>query len=173
MNGRRRMPVTLTPCPMLACTAKDRNRFAARCPGATFSNASVRESRRLHSAAQPPEIQLVAGVSQARRNEKEQDAKSRSAKTPIDPRWLTTHFYGRSADFRNVSRWLCGKRRFSGRIFDPPMDFAKEAEAAGAYGENVRDPAQIAGALQRGMDQVRAGKPAVLAFWLPRFLQDD
>ena len=39
--------------------------------------------------------------------------------------------------------------------FDPPIDFAKEAEAAGAYGENVKDPAQVGPALQRGLAQIR------------------
>jgi hypothetical protein len=33
---------------------------------------------------------------------------------------------------------------YDGGYFDPPIDFAKEAEAAGAFGENVRDPAEIA-----------------------------
>jgi acetolactate synthase-1/2/3 large subunit len=49
----------------------------------------------------------------------------------------------------------------------------KEAEAAGAYGENVRDPAELDGALQRALAQVRSGKPAVVAVWLPRHLQSD
>ena len=65
------------------------------------------------------------------------------------------------------------KGGFDGGYFDPPMDFAKEAEAAGAYGENVRDPAELDGALQRGLAQVRSGKPAVVAVWLPRHLQSD
>jgi acetolactate synthase-1/2/3 large subunit len=65
------------------------------------------------------------------------------------------------------------KSGFDGGYFDPPMDFAKEAEAAGAYGENVRDPAELDGALQRAMAQVRSGKPAVVAVWLPRHLQSD
>ena len=60
-----------------------------------------------------------------------------------------------------------------GGYFDPPIDFAKEAEAAGAYGENVRDPAQMAPALQRGLAQIRNGIPAVIAVWLPRMLQED
>jgi acetolactate synthase-1/2/3 large subunit len=62
---------------------------------------------------------------------------------------------------------------FEGGYFDPPIDFAREAEAAGAYGENVRDPAQIASALQRGLAQIRNGIPAVIAVWLPRMLQKD
>ena len=33
---------------------------------------------------------------------------------------------------------------FDGGYLEPAMDFAKEAEAAGAYGENVRDPREVA-----------------------------
>ena len=54
--------------------------------------------------------------------------------------------------------------------FDPPIDFAKEAEAAGAYGENVKDPAEVGPALQRGLAQIRAGTPAVIAVWLPKVM---
>jgi len=57
--------------------------------------------------------------------------------------------------------------------FDPPIDFAKEAEAAGAYGENVKDPAEVGPALKRGMEQIRNGRPAVIAVWLPKLLRDD
>jgi acetolactate synthase-1/2/3 large subunit len=57
--------------------------------------------------------------------------------------------------------------------FDPPIDFAKEAEAAGAYGENVRDPAQVGPALQRGLEQIRAGTPAVIAVWLPKIMREE
>jgi acetolactate synthase-1/2/3 large subunit len=60
-----------------------------------------------------------------------------------------------------------------GGYFDPPIDLAREAEAAGAYGENVRDPAEVAPALRRGLEKVRAGAPAVISIWLPRILQDD
>ena len=62
---------------------------------------------------------------------------------------------------------------FEGGYFDPPIDFAREAEAAGAYGENVRDPAEIGPALRRGLAQIRAGKPAVIAVWLARLMQRD
>jgi len=62
---------------------------------------------------------------------------------------------------------------FEGGYFDPPIDFAKEAEAAGAYGENVRDPAEVPAALQRGLEQTRAGKPAVISVWLKRLEGDD
>ena len=48
-----------------------------------------------------------------------------------------------------------------------------EARAAGAYGENVRDPREIEPAIRRGLAKVRAGQPAVVAVWLPKLLQAD
>lgn len=65
------------------------------------------------------------------------------------------------------------KSQYDGGYFDPPIDFAKEAEAAGAYGENVRDPAEVGPALERGLAKIRSGIPAVIAVWLPRLLQQD
>jgi acetolactate synthase-1/2/3 large subunit len=65
------------------------------------------------------------------------------------------------------------KANYDGGYFDPPIDFAKEAEAAGAYGENVRDPAQVEPALRRGLERIRAGQPAVISVWLARLLQKD
>ena len=65
------------------------------------------------------------------------------------------------------------KADYAGGYFDPPIDFAKEAEACGAYGENVRDPAEVGPALKRGLAQIRSGKPAVIAVWLPRLGQKD
>jgi acetolactate synthase I/II/III large subunit len=62
---------------------------------------------------------------------------------------------------------------FEGGYFDPPVDFAREAEAAGAYGENVRDPGEIRAALTRGREQIRRGIPAVISVWLPRILKQD
>jgi acetolactate synthase-1/2/3 large subunit len=62
---------------------------------------------------------------------------------------------------------------YQGGYFDPPIDFAREAEAAGAYGENVRDPADIRAALARGREQIRRGVPAVISVWLPRILKAD
>jgi acetolactate synthase-1/2/3 large subunit len=60
-----------------------------------------------------------------------------------------------------------------GGYFDPPIDFAKEAEAAGAYGENVRDPGEIGPALRRGLEQVRNGTPALISIWLPKLVSND
>jgi acetolactate synthase-1/2/3 large subunit len=57
-----------------------------------------------------------------------------------------------------------------GGYFDPPIDFAKEALAAGAHGENVADPAGVNAALERGRAATRAGQPAVVAIQLPRLL---
>jgi acetolactate synthase-1/2/3 large subunit len=57
------------------------------------------------------------------------------------------------------------KAGYEGGVF-PPMDFAKEAEACGAYGENVTDPAEIAPALKRAREANNAGKPAVVSVWV-------
>jgi acetolactate synthase-1/2/3 large subunit len=65
------------------------------------------------------------------------------------------------------------KANYDGGYFDPPIDFAKEAEAAGCYGENVTDPAQVEAALRRGLKKIREGTPAVISVWLPRLLQKD
>lgn len=62
---------------------------------------------------------------------------------------------------------------YEGGYFDPPIDFAKEAEAAGAYGENVRDAGEIMPALRRGREQIRRGVPAVISVRLPRIFKDD
>ncbi len=62
---------------------------------------------------------------------------------------------------------------YPGGYFDPPIDFAKEAEAAGAYGENVRDPAELGPAIKRGLAQVRRGTPAVVSVWEPRIGHKD
>ncbi len=43
------------------------------------------------------------------------------------------------------------------------IDFAKEAEACGAYGENVRDPGEIQAALRRAREANGRGLPAVIA----------
>ncbi len=64
------------------------------------------------------------------------------------------------------------KAGYEGGYFDPPIDFALEAQSAGAYGENVRDPADIGPALQRGLRSIREGRPAVIAVWLPKLLAD-
>ncbi|MBT5840296.1 MAG: hypothetical protein HOH80_14950, partial [Rhodospirillaceae bacterium] len=59
---------------------------------------------------------------------------------------------------------------YEGGYFDPPIDFAAEAASAGAYGENVDDPAEVGPAIQRGLEQIRAGKPAVISVWLKRLI---
>jgi acetolactate synthase-1/2/3 large subunit len=65
------------------------------------------------------------------------------------------------------------RSNFEGGYFDPPIDFAKEAEAAGAYGETVRDPADVMPALQRGLRETREGRPAVVSIWLQRLEGGD
>jgi acetolactate synthase-1/2/3 large subunit len=68
---------------------------------------------------------------------------------------------------------FAAKGGYDGGYFDPPVDFAQEAESAGAYGENVRDPADVRAAIQRGLQSIRAGRPAVIAVWLPKLLEDS
>jgi acetolactate synthase-1/2/3 large subunit len=58
------------------------------------------------------------------------------------------------------------KTGYEGGTFDPPMDFAKEAEACGGWGENVRDPGQIRPALQRAREANERGLPAVVSVWI-------
>jgi acetolactate synthase-1/2/3 large subunit len=65
------------------------------------------------------------------------------------------------------------KGGYHGGYFDPPIDFAREAEAAGAYGENVTDPAEVEPALRRGLKSIRDGVSAVISVRLPRYLQAD
>lgn len=61
---------------------------------------------------------------------------------------------------------------YEGGLFDPPPDFAKLAEAAGGYGETVSEPDEVAPALQRALDQVHRGSPAVIAAMLPTAVEE-
>jgi acetolactate synthase-1/2/3 large subunit len=56
---------------------------------------------------------------------------------------------------------------YAGGSFDPPTDFAKLAESAGGYGENVTQAAEVGPALARGLKQVRDGLPAIIAVRVP------
>jgi acetolactate synthase-1/2/3 large subunit len=49
-----------------------------------------------------------------------------------------------------------------GATYAPAMDFAKIAEAGGAHGEQVADPAAVAGAIARCLEAVRSGRSALL-----------
>jgi acetolactate synthase-1/2/3 large subunit len=49
-----------------------------------------------------------------------------------------------------------------GSTYGPTMDFAKIAQAAGAHGELVSDPAAVDGAIMRCLQAVRSGRSAVL-----------
>lgn len=74
---------------------------------------------------------------------------------------------------RSYPDGYASKAGYHGGYFDPPIDFAKEAEAAGAYGENVTDPAEVGPAIQRGLENIRSGTSAVISVRLPRYLQKD
>jgi acetolactate synthase-1/2/3 large subunit len=50
------------------------------------------------------------------------------------------------------------------RATDISGDYAAMARAFGGYGERITDPAEIVPAIKRGIEQTRAGKPALLEF---------
>jgi thiamine pyrophosphate-dependent acetolactate synthase large subunit-like protein len=62
---------------------------------------------------------------------------------------------------------------FAGGTFDPPPDYAKIAEAANGYGENVREPDALIPALKRGLAAVRKGSPAIVGVWLPTLIEEQ
>ncbi|OGO23488.1 MAG: hypothetical protein A2144_00235 [Chloroflexi bacterium RBG_16_50_9] len=51
---------------------------------------------------------------------------------------------------------------FNGADLSPAVDFTRVAQACGAYAEKVTQPAELPGALQRGLAAVRSGQAAVL-----------
>jgi acetolactate synthase I/II/III large subunit len=80
---------------------------------------------------------------------------------------------GTTALQRDFPVGFAEQTEYLGGYFDPPIDFAKEAAAAGAYGENVDEPAEIRDALERGLRATRSGVPAVVSVRLPRIYQHD
>jgi acetolactate synthase-1/2/3 large subunit len=57
---------------------------------------------------------------------------------------------------------------YSGGTFDPPPDFAAQAEAAGGYGARVTEPSELLETLKRARQAVeREGRAAVVDVWLP------
>lgn len=73
----------------------------------------------------------------------------------------------------NYPNGFAARAGYDGGYIEPAIDFGREAEAVGAYGETVRDPAELDAALRRGIERVRAGQPAVISIWLARLLQED
>jgi acetolactate synthase-1/2/3 large subunit len=57
---------------------------------------------------------------------------------------------------------FAGKAGFNGSNLSPSPNFSMIAQAMGAYGEKVVDPAKLPGALQRAIDAVKSGQSAVL-----------
>ncbi|HZD16748.1 MAG TPA: thiamine pyrophosphate-dependent enzyme, partial [Actinomycetota bacterium] len=57
---------------------------------------------------------------------------------------------------------------YSGGTFDPPPDFAAQAEAAGGFGAKVTEPGELVEILKKARLAVeRDGRPAVVDVWLP------
>ncbi len=52
-------------------------------------------------------------------------------------------------------------------LLAPQMEFAKVAEAAGAYGETVADPEAVPGAIRRCLKEVRGGRAALMHVRVP------
>jgi acetolactate synthase-1/2/3 large subunit len=61
----------------------------------------------------------------------------------------------------------------TGGWFDPCPNYSGEAAASGAYGEKVTDPAEVGPAIQRGLQAVREGAPAVLDMWMPKHVTGE
>jgi acetolactate synthase I/II/III large subunit len=61
----------------------------------------------------------------------------------------------------------------TGGWFDPCPNYSGEAAASGAYGEKVTDPDQVGPAIQRGLEAVAEGAPAVLDIWLPKHVTGE
>jgi acetolactate synthase-1/2/3 large subunit len=57
---------------------------------------------------------------------------------------------------------------YEGGYLEPAVDFAREAAAAGAHGENVEDPERILPALEEGRRRTREGVPAVISIRVPK-----
>ena len=57
---------------------------------------------------------------------------------------------------------FAGKSGFNGSDLSPSPNFAMIAQAMGAYGEKVTEPDKLEGALNRALDAVKSGIPAVL-----------
>jgi acetolactate synthase-1/2/3 large subunit len=60
---------------------------------------------------------------------------------------------------------------YEGGTFEPTPNFAKLAEAANGYGEQVTELSQLAPALQRGLEHTRNDTPAVIAVRVPGPMQ--
>jgi acetolactate synthase-1/2/3 large subunit len=56
---------------------------------------------------------------------------------------------------------------YEGGTFEPTPDFARLAEAANSYGEQVTELSQLAPALRRGLEHTRNHTPAVIAVRVP------
>jgi len=68
---------------------------------------------------------------------------------------------------------FAAKAGYDDGYLEPALDFTKDAESAGAYGETVTDPNKTAAALRRGPAKTRAGNSAVITVWLGQLLKKD
>ena len=108
--------------------------------------------------------------------------------TPLPALWSAAHYKAAFLTVvftnRSYSTGTSGLKRtypsgvvartgnYEGGLFDPPPDFGKLAECVNGYGETVREPEALAGALRRGLDAVRKGSPAIISAYLPTVVEE-
>jgi acetolactate synthase-1/2/3 large subunit len=78
-----------------------------------------------------------------------------------------TYSTGTASLARSYPEGYAAAAGYVGGRFDPVPRFEKLADVVGGFGEHVTDVAELAGALQRGLDSVRANVPAVIAVDVP------
>jgi acetolactate synthase I/II/III large subunit len=63
---------------------------------------------------------------------------------------------------------------FTGGTFDPPPDFAAQAEAAGGFGRKVLEPSELLDALKEARRAVEVDRrPAVVDVWMPSHITGE
>jgi len=108
--------------------------------------------------------------------------------TPLPALWSAAHYKAAFLTVvftnRSYSTGTSGLKRtypggvaartgnYEGGLLDPAPDFGKLAESVNGYGETVREPEALAGALRRGLDCVRQGSPAIISAYLPTVVEE-
>jgi acetolactate synthase-1/2/3 large subunit len=108
--------------------------------------------------------------------------------TPLPALWSAAHYKAAFLTViftnRSYSTGTSGLKRaypegvaqatgnYEGGLLDPAPDFGKLAESVGGYGETVSDPERLGPALQRGLECVRQGSPAIISAHLPTVVEE-
>jgi acetolactate synthase-1/2/3 large subunit len=78
-----------------------------------------------------------------------------------------TYSTGTSSLARSYPEGYAAAGGYVGGRFDPAPRFEKLAEVVDGYGERVAEVGSLAGALRRGLEAVRGGRPAIIAVDVP------